>query len=157
MRSQSNRRAKTWLSACVVALLSLALTSGPALGHAYLRQATPADGARLTTAPTEVVLEYTEPVEVPFSTFKVYKVATVEDPLQQRALASRLVSDVLRTRGDEDARADKGLVEVPRRPSERIRIQLRDNLEPGTYVVMWHVLSIDTHTTQGFHLFSIEP
>ncbi|WP_081439952.1 copper resistance protein CopC [Meiothermus ruber] len=36
-------------------------------------------------------------------------------------------------------------------------IALRPGLGPGVYVVLWRVLSVDSHTTQGFFVFVVEP
>ena len=55
-------------------LLGLAILSGgPASAHAFLRVADPAEDSTVTTAPGEIRLAFTEPVEVRFSIFKVYR------------------------------------------------------------------------------------
>jgi copper resistance protein C len=43
---------------------------------------------------------------------------------------------------------DKGNVRVARSDRMRMQVSLKP-LPPGTYKVIWHVLSVDTHTTQG--------
>ena len=63
---------------------------------------------------------------------------------------------MLDRRDDADARADAGLTNAERRAKE-VTIGLRDELAPGVYVVMWRILSIDTHGTQGFLVFRYAP
>jgi methionine-rich copper-binding protein CopC len=96
-------------------------------------------------------------VEVPFSTFKVYPLTSdEEDPVRLRAAASALVQQVLNLRNDAAQRADEG-VTTQARISAEINIALKKELPPGRYVVMWRVLSIDTHTTTGFFVFTYAP
>lgn len=125
-----------------------------ASAHAFLNAAQPPDGSTVTSPPSTVRLAFTEPVEVRFSTFKVYRLDS--DPsvgLQKlNAVADSLVAEVLQRRGDEAQRADSGLA-TTLRTSTDITIKLLPNPRPGAYVVMWRVLSVDTHTTQGFFVF----
>lgn len=174
------------------------------LAHAELRQATPAQNSIVDTLPSEVTLVFSEPVELRFSLFKVYKLdgtavleaateATAQEggqsdveehgaeghpsesadgnedagasksdapssseQLRLNGLAGALVSRVLTARGDEAARADAGLATVEA-TSETVSLKLKPGFEPGTYVVMWRVLSIDTHTEQGYSIFTYRP
>lgn len=161
-------------AALTLALLGLAA----GLTHGELAGTQPADRSVLNSAPTKVNLSFTEPVEVPFSVFKVYP---LEAPLPQGApcehdwqrlngLAGALVSEVLTRRGDEDARADIGIAAAhegspdgtspdvdrgPERRSDEVVIMLKEDLHPGVYVLMWRVLAIDTHITQGFITFIV--
>jgi len=95
-------------------------------------------------------------VDVRASLFKVYPLAPDEDPAQLRAQAARLVEEVLQRRDDEEARADAG-VETAGREAAEIRIVLKRDLPPGPYVVMWRVLSVDTHVTTGHYIFTYAP
>jgi len=54
-----------------LALALLALTSASAFAHAKIQQSTPANGATVGTAPTELRLQYNEPVEAAASTVKL--------------------------------------------------------------------------------------
>jgi methionine-rich copper-binding protein CopC len=144
-------------------LLTLLLTLlGSVFAHAELASSTPADGEVVDTSPTEVTLTFTEAVEVRFSTFKVYPLTADIDPAAEDAqarlggLAGQLVSEVLETRGDEDARADTG-VSTGERTAETITLTLKPDLAAGVYVVMWRVLAVDAHSTQGFMTFRVEP
>ena len=97
--------------------LAVALGFGTAVAHADLVASEPEAGAVLAAAPSEVVLHYSEPLEVPFSIFKVYRLdAEVDlsaDNAQARlnGLAAELVNSVLELRDDADAddRVDTGL------------------------------------------------
>ena len=145
-------------------LLTLLATLGLsfAWAHADLISSDPEAGSLLTEAPAQVVLNYSEPVEVPFSIFKVYRLdADVDleaDNAQQRlnGLAAQLMNEVLELRDDADAadRADASL-ETEGATVDEVTFVLQDELPDGHYVVMWRVLSIDTHVTQGFFTFSV--
>ncbi len=143
-------------------LLAIPTLVGVVSAHAELVSASPAQGETVALAPTEVTLTFTEEVEVAFSTFKVYPLdvsldLTAENAeLRLNGLASQLVSEVLMAQGDEDARDDIGITPSDG-SSETLILTLKDGLEPGTYVVMWRVLSVDTHSTDGFYTFSYAP
>jgi len=143
--------------------LAVALGFGTAVAHADLVASEPEAGAVLAAAPSEVVLHYSEPLEVPFSIFKVYRLDAEVDPSADNAqarlngLAAELVNSVLELRDDADAddRVDTGLHTAGATVDE-VTFELADDLPAGHYVVMWRVLSIDTHVTQGFFVFSVE-
>jgi methionine-rich copper-binding protein CopC len=140
-------------------LLALALTFGigAALSHAYLERSTPRDGSTVTVMPNSIGLEMTEAVELRFSTFKVYKLETRETELHRiHADAASLMNRMLALKNDETVRADAGLA-TPEATSKTISIKLKSRLEPGIYVVMWRVLSVDTHTTQDYIYFRYKP
>jgi len=145
----------------VVFALTLAL-AGVGFAHSELASSTPADGDVLGAPPTEVSLTFTEPVEVRFSTFKVYPLGADSGPdapdaeARLNGLAGALVSEVLETQGDDDARADRG-VRTGERTAETVTLPLKEGLGAGVYVVMWRVLSVDTHTMQGFLTFRVAP
>lgn len=143
-------------------VLSLLLGVGSALAHAELKSVSPERDAVLGEAPGEVVLEFTEPAEVRFSTFKVYALDADVDLSAENAtqrlngLAGQLVGEVLTTREDTGARVDTGVTPAGGQ-SESVTLALPEELPAGPYVVMWRVLSVDTHTTQGFYVFQYQP
>lgn len=143
-------------------LLTLLTLVGAASAHAELESALPAEGETVTSMPAEVVLTFTEPVEVRFSLFKVYPLdadvdmAEEDAQLRLNGLVGQLVSEVLEAQSDEAARADTG-VATTERTSTDIVLPLKDTLEPGPYVVMWRVISADTHPVEGFHTFVYAP
>lgn len=131
-----------------------------ASAHAELSASDPENGATVPHAPSVVVLEFSEEVEVPFSTFKVYPLGAEVDPntpdaqARRNGLAGSLVSDVLGVQNDMAARADLELV-PDEATASTVSLPLKAGLEPGIYVVMWRILSVDTHQTQGFLTFEI--
>lgn len=147
---------------------------GLVAAHAEFERSSPGPAEIIEAAPEVVTLEFNAPIEVRFSVFKVYPLdvdanitadtvaaeagttATITggEALRLNGLAGALVNDVIELRGDEAARADAGLVTRDGR-SAVVTLALEPELPAGTYVVMWRVLAIDTHTTQGFYLFVI--
>jgi methionine-rich copper-binding protein CopC len=93
--------------------------------HAFLDHAEPRVGSTVPTAPRELSLSFTQNLEAAFSSVEV--------------------SDA------NGARVDLG---KPSISSSVIRIGLKP-LSPGTYRVRWHVLSVDTHTTEGSFTFQV--
>lgn len=112
------------------ALLMLALAA-PAQAHAFLQKADPAVGSRIATAPTELWIDFTESVEPAFSSITVTDAAGA------------------RVDGGKAAHPDGG-------DGNRLALDL-PLLPPGTYRVVWHVVSTDTHRTEGSYSFRIAP
>lgn len=135
-------------------LLFGASLCGTALAHSELDHATPAEGASVR-APKEVDLTFGEPIEVRFSTFKVYPVKASGDPLKVNGVAGTLKTKLLSVKGDAAARADLGV--APKGGSAtRVTLPLKPGLKKGAYVVMWKVLSVDTHTSDGYYVFYVK-
>ncbi|ACK49441.1 copper resistance protein CopC [Methylocella silvestris BL2] len=104
-------------------------TGLPASAHAMLESATPAVGATVTTAPTEIRLTFSEGVEAKFSGVQVTTAAGAAVKSGKPALDP----------------ADKKTLVIP----------ISDALAPGIYKVKWHVVSVDTHKTQGAFSFTV--
>lgn len=132
--------------------------SGVAYGHAYMDKSTPAEGATVTEWPSQVHLAFTEPIEVRSSVFKVYPLDAegIDNPLQLNAKARALFEQVLPLRRDEDDRFDAGVV-AGGATADEISIALQEEAPAGTYVVMWRVLSVDTHVVSGYYVFHYAP
>ena len=108
---------------------AVALTPPAALAHAFLASATPAVGSKVATAPDAVTITFTESVEPAFSTI------TVVD-----ASGTRVDKNDVHLAGDGR--------------------QLAVSLTPppaGTYKVIWHATSTDTHKTEGSFIFTVKP
>lgn len=114
----------------VALIAAIAFASAPAFAHAHLDHAQPAPGAKLATAPNEVAIWFTEAVEPKFSSIVVQNAKGVAMQTGAAALAP-------------DNRA-------------QLSVKLRQ-LSPGTYKVLWRVLSVDTHRSQGSFSFSVGP
>ena len=110
-----------------VALAALVLRADHAAAHAFLRTASPAVGASVQTAPAQVVIDFTEGVEPAFSTI------TVQDAGGARVDA-----------GDVHLAGGQAHLAVGLKP-----------LPPGTYTVIWHATSVDTHRTEGRYSFTV--
>jgi methionine-rich copper-binding protein CopC len=109
---------------------SLGLTLAPAAyAHAFLDSALPRVGSTIPSSPTEVVLTFTQGIEPDFSHIEVLDGSGAN----LDAGAAHRGSDVT-----------KFAVPVKK-------------LAPGTYTVIWHVTSVDTHKTQGKFHFTVAP
>jgi copper resistance protein C len=105
--------------------LLLLLAAGEAYAHAMLDHAEPRVGNKVATAPREVTLWFTQKLEPAFSTI------TVTD-----SAGKRVDSGKTRVNGNQ------------------MSISLRPG-GSGTYHVVWRVLSVDTHTTDGSFTFQV--
>lgn len=102
---------------------------GVARAHAFLDRASPAVGSTVHTAPTEVRIQYTEALEPDYS--------------------SAHVEDASGTTVSTAAHVD---------PNERsVLIVTLGALKTGRYKVIWKVLSVDTHVTNGSFNFTVAP
>jgi methionine-rich copper-binding protein CopC len=111
-----------------LAVVSILLVPVLAQAHAMLDHASPKVGSSSPAAPREVVLWFTENLEPAFSQIEV------------RSENGSLVSS---------GKAHLGA-------GNELHVALKA-LGPGTYKVSWHVLSVDTHRTQGDFSFRVGP
>jgi hypothetical protein len=117
------------LMALVVGAAML-VTAQQAQAHAFLDHATPAVGSSVPAPPPLVTLWFTQDLEPAFSG------VTVTNEAGQRV--------------------DLGNAHIGQgRPAE-LQIGLKP-LAPGTYLVSWHVVSVDTHPTEGTFSFEVKP
>jgi len=116
---------------CVLSALALLLplSIGTAHAHAFLDRADPRVG-NTVKSPRIISLWFTQNLESAFSTIDVL------DSNGARVNAGNAVVDG----------SDRKLLRVP------VKV-----LSPGTYTVKWHVLSVDTHTTEGNFTFRVGP
>ena len=108
-----------------IILLLLLLAAGEVSAHAMLDRAEPRVGNKVATAPREVTLWFTQKLEAAFSTITVTNAA--------------------------GERVDTGKTRVS---GSQMSVSLRSG-GVGTYHVNWHVLSADTHTTEGDFSFQV--
>ncbi len=101
----------------------------PASAHATLLESTPSDGTLMDQGPATVTLRYDQPVGVSAGSVKV------------------LAPNGSRVDSGDISQSDGGRVVVDRLPS---------GLAPGTYTVLWRVLSADTHSVFGATTFSVK-
>jgi copper transport protein len=122
------------LSAVVLLLCALlgvgvgvdVLTARPASAHAALTTTTPADGARVPTAPAEVSLAFNEAVS--------------------------LGAGYARVLDGTGERVDSGAAEVR---DGVLTVPLRPDLPDAGYVVTWRVVSADSHPISGAFSFVV--
>jgi copper resistance protein C len=108
---------------------TLAIGAAPsARSHAFLDHASPAVGSSLPAAPPVVTLWFTQDLEPAFS-------------------------DVTVT-NDAGQRVDLGNAHIPQGSPAQLQIGLKP-LPRGTYTVSWHVVSVDTHPTEGTFTFVV--
>lgn len=114
----------------ILALLALGAAPGGAGAHAVLDRAEPRVDSAFTSSPAQVRLWFTGALEPAYSRVRVV------DEAGQRV-----------DRGD--GRVD---------PSHRglLRVSLPP-LSPGRYRVIWRILSVDSHVTEGDFEFRIAP
>ena len=113
-----------------VSLIAVAL-SAPAEAHSTLAKSEPADGAKLSAAPHEIRIWFTEPIKVGLSTIEVRD--TGGKQVDQRDLRP-------------DGK-DRNLV----------RLSLSPQVIPGTYRVTWSAVAQDLHVTRGSFSFRVAP
>lgn len=101
-----------------------------ALAHAFVDHAVPAVGSTVRAPPGEIKIWFTQALEPAFSTIRI------ED-----------------AKGKTIAAADKAVD-----PSARTVLRLPlPPLAPGRYRVVWRVLSVDSHVTNGDFTFDVAP
>ena len=105
--------------------LLLLLATGEASAHAMLDHAEPRVGNKVAAMPREMTLWFTQKLEAAFS------IITVTDPAGKRV--------------------DTGKTRVN---GNQMSVSLRSG-GSGTYHVIWRVLSVDTHTTDGSFTFQV--
>ena len=109
-----------------VASVLIALTAnGGVHAHAMLASASPPVGGSVGAAPRQVTLSFTQGLEPAFSSVQVTD--------------------------SKGARVDAGKAQVN---GSTMTVGLKA-LSPGTYRVHWHVLSVDTHKTEGSFSFRV--
>jgi copper resistance protein C len=109
----------------IVSLLLVVIGSVGARAHAFLDHANPLVGSTVPAAPHEVSLWFTQNLEPAFSSVQVTD--------------------------STGARIDQGGAQIS---GNTMRVGLKP-LAPGTYRVHWHVLSVDTHKTEGSFSFHV--
>jgi hypothetical protein len=98
--------------------------------HAFLDHAAPAVGSTVRAPPTQVRLWFTQPLEPAFSTVRVLD--------------------------RSDKRVDRGDAKVDARDTTILEVSV-PALAPGRYRVVWRVLSVDTHVSEGDFTFDVAP
>jgi copper transport protein len=109
----------------LIAAMSLAT---PAQAHANLVDTSPFDGAQVESMPSEVIVTFDEPVELPIAALRVFD-----------------------SFGDRVDLGDPGHGASP----EQLRVSMPADPGLGWYVATWHVISLDGHPLQGAFIFQV--
>ena len=113
----------------ILSLLLVLLLVVAASAHSALVRANPAAGSKVQKSPPQVELWFSEEIEPAFSSIAVFYSSGHE--VDKR---------------DTAASADK-----------KILIVSIPALSPGKYKVIWRVVSVDTHKTEGSFPFVVSP
>ncbi len=115
----------------VAAFLLVELLIVPAVvrAHAFLDHSDPAVGSTVPKPPAVIHLWFTQEVEPAFSS------VTVTDK--------------------SGASVNDGSAAIDPSNQSELDVKLK-SLSAGTYKVKWHVLSVDTHTTEGDFTFQVK-
>ena len=110
-----------------IAALAIACAPTPAFAHAFLQHADPGAGATLKAPPTRVALTFSEKLE------RVFSGIAVVDASGRNVEAGAFVI------------------------SGNSMVAPLRQLLPGSYRVVWHAVSVDTHRTEGAYSFTVKP
>ena len=110
--------------------LATCVACSTARAHAFLVHAAPAVGSTVRAPPPQVRLWFTQPLEPAFTTVRVVD--------------------------RSDKRVDRGDAKVDARDTRILQVSV-PALAPGRYRVVWRVLSVDTHVTEGDFAFDVAP
>ena len=113
----------------IVSLFLIFLTGAARVeAHAFVKDAEPSVGSTIETSPGEVRIRFTENIEQAFSSIQVFDVSGKE--------------------------VDKRDVHLDRSDRAQLHVSL-PQLRAGMYKVVWRVVSVDTHVTNGSFTFRV--
>jgi len=116
--------------AALIAVAGVIGATPSSRAHAFLDHASPAVGSSVPASPPAVALWFTQDLEPAFSGVMVTNEA--------------------------GQRVDLGNAQISQGSPAELQVGLKP-LPPGTYLVSWHVVSVDTHPTEGTFTFEIKP
>jgi hypothetical protein len=114
---------------CFLALAAAGVSTG-AFAHAVLDHASPGVGARVSASPGEIAISFSQQIVAGFSGATLTAADGGAVPLGKAVVT-----------GDP----------------QTIHMSLGRALKPGTYVVEWHAVSVDSHRTSGSYRFTVAP
>jgi methionine-rich copper-binding protein CopC len=112
-------------------ILTSAIATTAAFAHAFLDRAVPGVGASVNGSPGELELSFTQNIVPAFSGATIAAVNGGSIP--------------------------SGKATVDPGSPNTLHVKLGHALKPGSYVVSWHVVSVDTHPTSGTYQFTVTP
>jgi copper resistance protein C len=111
-----------------LAVILVLVIQSQAWAHAFLDHADPKVGGTVTNSPTEIKMWFTQNLEPAFSTVEV--------------------------QDSKGKQIDKKDAHLDNKDKTLFIISL-PSLPDGTYTVIWHAVSVDTHRTQGRFKFTV--
>jgi copper resistance protein C len=112
----------------VILFLILVAASARLNAHAFLKDADPGVGSTIQTPPSEVRIRFTENIEPAVSSIRVFDASGKE--------------------------VDKHDLQLDRSDHALLHVSL-PQLAAGIYKVVWRVVSVDTHVTNGSFAFRV--
>ena len=112
----------------VIFFLILVAASTRLKAHAFLKDADPGVGSTMQRSPSEVRIRFTENIEPTVSSIQVFDASGKE--------------------------VDKRDLHLDRSDHALLHVSL-PQLRAGTYKVVWRVVSVDTHVTNGNFTFRV--
>jgi methionine-rich copper-binding protein CopC len=113
----------------IPAMILFSALQWQAQAHAFLGHAEPKVGSTVGNSPPEIKIWFTQELEPAFSTLEVQDASGREVDKKDAHL--------------DDKDKSLFLVSLPQLPA-------------GTYTVIWHAVSVDTHRTQGRFKFTVK-
>lgn len=114
---------------CLALIVMTALGTSVAAAHPKLQSSAPAQDAKLSTAPKEIRMRFSEGLVASFSGAELKDAKGKTIPTGKAVLAS----------GD----------------GKQLVVPITVRLAPGNYTVAWHAVSMDTHRVSGSYGFKI--
>ena len=116
------------MKATIFVFVLVLLVAAQLEAHAFLKNAKPGVGSTVQTAPSEVLIRFTENIEPAVSSVQVFDASGKE--------------------------VDKRDLHLDRSDHALVHVSL-PQLSAGTYKVVWRVVSVDTHVTNGNFIFHV--
>ena len=116
------------MKATIFVFVLVLLVAAQLEAHAFLKNAKPGVGSTVQTAPSEVLIRFTENIEPAVSSVQVFDASGKE--------------------------VDKRDLHLDRSDHALVHVSL-PQLSAGTYKVVWRVVSVDTHVTNGNFMFHV--
>ncbi|AGA34400.1 copper resistance protein CopC [Thioalkalivibrio nitratireducens DSM 14787] len=140
------------LAFAVLAAAVFVAAPGTADAHAHLRAAEPPEAIVDAAGLREIRLVFSEPVVGRFSTFRAFRLSLPENGIRNLTQLNTLASE-LEVDTEESVHHEVELESDLSSQSAEVTLHSDEPLPAGAYAVVWRVLSVDGHTTTGFHAF----
>jgi methionine-rich copper-binding protein CopC len=111
---------------CLALMAMTVLSTAPASAHPKLQASVPARDARLSAAPKEIRMRFSEELVASFSG------AELKDGKGKTIPTGKATSE-----------------------GKQLVVPITAGLAPGSYTVAWHAVSVDTHRVSGSYGFKI--